>query len=100
MNDELIIPADAGETLDIYLSPTTYPVAFERKIRCLMNSGLSKEEAEAVLLTSPIQVEIFYDIDRGLFAIESEPIGYIPVFNPFTGEELKKEEEEEDENEE
>ena len=93
MDDELIIPANKAETLDIYLSTTAYPVAFERKVRCLMNSGLSKEEAEGIILTTPIQVEIFYDIDRGLFAIESEPIGYIPVFNPFTGEEIKKEDE-------
>jgi hypothetical protein len=91
MDDELIIPADEGETLDIYLSPTTFPVAYERKVRCMMSGGFSREEAERIILRAPIMVELFYDIDRGLFAIESEPIGYIPVFNPFTGEEIKKE---------
>ncbi len=93
MDNELIISATEAEIIEIRLSPTTYPVAFERKVRCMMNSGLSKEEAEEIILTTPIPLEIFYDIDRGLFAIESEPIGYNPVFNPFTGEEIKKEDE-------
>jgi hypothetical protein len=93
MNDELIIPATDAEIIDIYLSPENYPVAYERKVRCLMNSGLTREEVEAIVLTTPIQMEIFYDIDRGLFAVESEPIAYIDIFNPYTGEVVEKEEE-------
>jgi hypothetical protein len=58
-----------------------------------MNSGLSREEAESTVQATPLTLEIFYDIGRGLFALESEPIGYIPVFNPYTGEEVKKENE-------
>lgn len=91
MNDKLIISSTEAEIIDVYLCPNKYPVAYERKVRCMMSSGLTREEAEKTVLTTPIQIELFYDIGRGLFAVESEPIGYIDVYNPYTGDVVKKE---------
>jgi hypothetical protein len=93
MAEELIIPAHDAETIDVFLSPTAMPKAFDRKVRCLMNSGLSREEAESTVRATPLTLEIFYDIGRGLFAVESEAAANIPIINPYTGEEVKKEDE-------
>ncbi len=90
-DDTLIIREAECEVIDILLSPNRYPVAFERKVRCVMSGGLSRQEAEAYVLTTPLQLEIFYDIGRGLFALEPEPIESITVFNPYTGKEIPKE---------
>jgi hypothetical protein len=91
MEDKLIIPAEYSETIDVFLSPTAMPRAYECKVRCLMKSGLSREEAEQTVQTTPLTLEIFYDIDRGLFALESEAIECIDVYNPYTGEIVPKE---------
>ena len=97
MTDKLIIPAQEAETIDVLLSPNRHPIAFERKVRCMMTSGLTRPEAEAHVLVTPLQLEIFYDVGQGLFALESEAIESITVFNPYTGDEVPKEDEEEEE---
>ncbi len=93
MAKELTINAIKCETIDILLTPEKYPAAFGRKVRCMMSGGLSREEAEEIILKTPITVEIFYDIGHGLFAVESEAVDNNEIFNPYTGEEIPKEEE-------
>jgi hypothetical protein len=53
-----------------------------------MLNGLSREDAEHLTLNNPITLELFYDIGRGLFAVESEVVECIPVYNPYTGDEI------------
>ena len=36
-------------------------------------------------------MEIFCDSERGIFAVEAEPLAYSPLFNPYTGEEIPNE---------
>lgn len=92
--EELTIPAAHAETIDVFLSPATIPNAFERKVRCLTSGGISREEAERTVRATPLTLEIFYDIGRGLFAVESEAVDNIEIFNPYTGLEIPKQEEE------
>ena len=81
-----------AETIDVFLSPSKTPVAYEKKIRELTDSsGMSKAEAEKYLL-QPIELELFYDYDRGVFAVEAEAVGATPIFNPYTGDEIPEEE--------
>jgi hypothetical protein len=91
MDHRLTIPSEYAETIDVFLSETAMPVAFDRKVRCLMNSGLSRREARQAVRATPLTLEIFYDIDRGMFALESEAIESIDVYNPYTGEIVPKE---------
>ena len=56
-----------------------------------MSGGMTRLEAEEYVRTTPICLEVYYDIGRGLFAVESEPIESITVFNPYTGKEIPKE---------
>lgn len=91
-NTELIITSDA-ETIDVLLTPTKTPVAYRRKLHELINgSGMTEKEAKDFLL-QPIELEIFYDYDKGLFGVESEAVDAIQVFNPYTGKEIRKIEE-------
>lgn len=96
MENNLKIPKTEGEIIEFYLSPEKTPVAYERKVRCLMLSGIPRMEAERDALTAPLSMELLYDIGRGLFALESEAVANIPIYNPYTGEEIPKEEETED----
>ena len=36
-------------------------------------------------------MELFCDSERGIFAVEAEPLAYGPLFNPYTGEEIPNE---------
>ena len=91
--DDLIIHEAECETIDILLTPEKYPVAFNRKVQCVMSGGMTRLEAEEYVRTTPICLEVYYDIGRGLFAVESEAVDNTEIFNPFTGKEIPKEEE-------
>jgi hypothetical protein len=92
MEDELKITGTECETVDILLTPEKYPVAFDRKVRCIMSSGMTRTEAEEYVRTTPLCMEIHYDIGRGLFAVESEAVDNTEIFNPYTGKKVPKEE--------
>ncbi|MFR9543777.1 MAG: hypothetical protein SNJ29_15250 [Rikenellaceae bacterium] len=70
--DKLTIKKEEGQLINVYLKP--YTEVFARKKQELIKSGMSDDEAEKWLLTTPIPLELYYDIDRGLLGIESEPL--------------------------
>ncbi len=89
---DLKITTEAGDTFDIYLCPNRFPNAYQRKVEELMEScGLSQKEAEVEAYTQPIQLELFYAIDQGLFAVESEALDSCEIYNPYTGQEIPNE---------
>ena len=55
-----------------------------------MQSGLSEDEARRATAT-PLTLELFYGIGQGLFAVESEPLDSIRVYNPYDGTEVPNE---------
>lgn len=87
-DDNLKVTFDSGDTIDVYIDPVKMPDIYRRKMKCLLTSGMSQEEAEKHLLQNPLQLELFYDIGRGLFAVEAEAADSTPIFNPYTGEEI------------
>ena len=88
--DELIITTEEDQTVDIFLRPNTKVYSRKRE-ELITQSGMTEDEAENWLLTTPIQLELFYDIDRGLFAAESEAIDCCEIYNPYTGKEIPNE---------
>ncbi len=85
----LKITEQEGDTIEVYLSPEKTHEAYQRKIYELVQfSGMFREEAEDYLQQTPIVLELFYDIDRGLFAVESGAAECCEVYNPFTGKEI------------
>ncbi len=88
----LRITEQEGDTIEVYLTPDKTPEAYQRKIHELVYlSGMSREEAENYLSITPVPLELFYDIDRGLFAVESGAAECCEVYNPFTGKEIPNE---------
>lgn len=75
MKRKLVInSAKDAEIISVRLSPDKTPIAYENKVRCLMLSGLSREEAEKVAL-EPMDLELYYEIGAGLMAVD--PAMYI-----------------------
>lgn len=70
MEEKLILnSAEDAEIISVRLSPDKTPIAYENKVRCLMLSGLSREEAEKVAL-EPMDLELYYEIGAGLMAVD------------------------------
>ena len=92
MNDDtLIVTETEGDTFDLQLSESSTPETFRRRAASLTGSGLSESEARHVVATTPVPMELFCDSERGIFAVEAEPLAYGPLFNPYTGEEIPNE---------
>lgn len=78
-------PVDQPETLDVYLSEHSTPVAFARKLSELIAQGISEPEARE-FLKSPIELELVYEPEHGLFALESEAISSsLNIISPYSG---------------
>lgn len=91
MDNELRISEEEGDVIDVLLCPNKKPIVYARKKKELVErSGMTEHEAEKYLLR-PIPLELFYDYDRGLFGVESEAVGETEIYNPYTGQEIPKE---------
>lgn len=89
--DRLVITDNVGEVIEVITTPTVNPEMFRRRVKCLTLSGLSQEEAEKFVASTPQQLELFYDVALGAFAIDAEAVGNTPLYNPFTGKEIQDE---------
>ena len=91
MNRVIVHPVGREEVIYVTLNPNKFPIAYNKKLEELIKSGVDEDEAKAILLR-PIELELYYDMNRGMFAIESEPLQEINMFNPYTKEMLVNEE--------
>ena len=78
------------ETIGVLLTRKSFPIAFQNKLNELMEQGAfdSEEEATRWIESNPIILEIMYEKDCGLFAVESEAIESCPcsLISPYSGE--------------
>ena len=81
-------PPEKYEPINVVVAPDEHPLACNAMIKSLMNSGMTKAEAVAYMI-QPIELELYYDENNGLFAVESEAVESTSIFNPYTGEELE-----------
>ena len=83
--------AGQEETIGVLLTRRTFPIAFQNKLNELMEQGAfdSEEEATRWIETNPIILEIMYEKDSGLFAVESEAIESGDIVSPYTKEEIE-----------
>ena len=84
--------ADVGdvEVIDVYLDEDKHPRAFKTKLHELIESGLDEDAARKFIRDTPFVMEVYYDLNRGLFMVESEAVESIEIYNPYTGVECKK----------
>lgn len=79
---------DDCETVTIKLDRLRHPIAFRRATLSLMDSGLTEKEAESIIECQGFEMELFYEGDNGLFAVESEAVGNTTIYSPYTQEAL------------
>lgn len=92
---ETFIPlATAGseETIQVRLTPETFPTAFRTKLEELIGQGFSEEDARRWLLSTPIVLELYYEKDSGLFAVKSDALESCPesIRSPYSGVPFKE----------
>lgn len=90
-----LAPAGSEETIQVYLNEETFPTAFKAKLEELIEQGFSEEDARRWLLSTPIVLELYYEKDSGLFAVESEALESCPesIHSPYSGVPFKENEE-------
>lgn len=79
------------ETIGVLLTRKTFPIAFQNKLNELMEQGAfdNEEDATKWIESNPIVLEIMYEKDCGLFAVESEAIESGGIVSPYSGEEIE-----------
>lgn len=79
------------ETIGVLLTRKTFPIAFQNKLNELMEQGAfdNEEDATKWIESNPIVLEIMYEKDSGLFAVESEAIESGGIVSPYSGEEIE-----------
>ena len=83
--------SDEIEVIKVFLSKNEHPIAYEAKMRELMNeSGMTEDEAELFLQTTPFELELYYSYNQGLFGVESEAVTDCDIINPYNGEFLEE----------
>lgn len=84
--------SDNYESITVQLSKEKTPIAWEQRVLSNMNSGATREEAEE-LASEPIEVEMYYNPDSGLFLVEAEAVESGTIYDPYSGELLDQAEE-------
>lgn len=79
------------ETIGVLLTRRTFPIAFQNKLNELMEQGAfdNEEDATKWIESTPIVLEIMYEKDSGLFAVESEAIECDTLVSPYSGERIE-----------
>ncbi len=79
------------ETIGVLLTRKTFPIAFQNKLNELMEQGAfdNEEDATKWIESNPIVLEIMYEKDSGLFAVESEAIECGTLVSPYSGEQIE-----------
>lgn len=83
--------SDNIESINIQLCSEKTPIAYTKRVNSLVNSGLTLEDAQLEAL-EPIEMEMYYDENNGLFLVEAEAINNTDIFNPYTQEFLEDDE--------
>lgn len=87
-NKKINVSEQEGDTFGITLTQEHTPHSYEHRVSDLMNSGLAEEDARRAVAAAPIVMELFCDEAHGLFAVESGPLQFTELYNPFTGQEI------------
>lgn len=81
---------DLVETIDFYLDPIKHPVAYNAKLKELIECGMTETEAMSHLQNNPVLLELYYSSNQGLFMIESEFIEVDEPYNPYDGKKMER----------
>lgn len=77
--------SDDYESIEVFVDPVKHPIAFKNRVASLMESGMTEEEASE-FARQPLEMELYYDKDAGLFLVESEAVECGTIYNPYDGQ--------------
>jgi len=82
--------AEECETIKVQLSKEKFPIAYQNKLKELVDCKAfdTQEEAEKWINENPIELELYYEIGSGLFAVEAEAVESCELQSPYTGIQL------------
>ena len=83
------------EYINVILDEHKFPIAHKNKVDELMEQGVfeNREEARQWVNTTPIELELYYEKDAGLFGVEAEAIESCAasLCSPYTKAEFEEE---------
>ena len=79
------------EILGVFkLDRDRFPFAWNNKVAELMEQGMSREDAEDAVSKMDFQLEIYYEKDYGMFAVESDAVECnANIYSPYNGKVLR-----------
>ena len=78
------------EVVHLSIDETQHPNIFNAMVNELIENGLSAQDAKKYVRTTPLQMELYYSPQEGLFAVESEAVECADIYNPYSGELLEE----------
>ena len=82
------------EVLTVKLSKEKTPIAWKNRVQSLLNSGLTRKEAEE-FASEPLDLEMYYNQNAGLFLVECDAVESGTIYDPYSGELMDEADEEE-----
>ena len=79
--------AENYESIRVYLDENRTPLAFNEKLKELMEEGAfdNENDARIYILTNPIELELYYHKGYGLFGVESDAVECSDIYEPYEG---------------
>lgn len=72
------------------LDKDRFPFAWNNKVAEFMEQGISREEAEKFVQNMEFELEVYYEKDYGLFAVESHSSeSFNNIYSPYSGKILR-----------
>lgn len=81
--------SDNYESLKVVITKKDYPIIFKTKVEELLEQGAfnTKKDAEKFVEGMEIELELYYEKDRGLFAVEAEAVeDNCDIYSPYSKE--------------
>lgn len=84
--------AENYESILVYLDENRTPLAFNEKLKELMEEGAfdNEKDAKFYILTNPIELELYYHKGYGLYGVEPDAVEYADIYNPYDGTKMEE----------
>ncbi len=80
-----------GNSIAFFLSEKYHPIAYSNKLEELVELGMSVSEARNHIDTTPIDLEIYYEKGKGLFAVECDVVEKGgDIYSPYSKTKLER----------
>lgn len=84
--------AENYESILVYLDENRTPLAFNEKLKELMEEGAfdNENDAKFYILTNPIELELYYHKGYGLYGVEPDAVESADVYDPYDGTKMEE----------